>query len=103
MRRILLIAALPALLLPTAAAAHVSTPGDGTLTVKQANAFLIRLNVKGGIIGRCDQCTLTVIDPNPDDQIEEVVTGAERTRPVTDSVTVYSGKFIKYRYLGGNF
>lgn len=102
MRRILLIGALLALVLPTAATGRSRAPGDGALTVKDAFGK-ITMNVRGGVIGHCDQCTLTVRDPNPDDKFEEVVTGADRRRDIDNFVTVYGGKDVKFRYIGGKF
>ncbi len=102
MRRILVQLALLALVLPAAAAAGVNAPDDGTLTVKNADG-LITIGARGGVIGRFDSGQLWVRDPNPDDQFEEVVTGAEKKVVKDDFVTVYTGKNVRFRYLGGFF
>jgi hypothetical protein len=44
-----------------------------------------------------------VRDPNPDDELEAIVTGADSKRLVNDFITVYSGKNIRFRFIGGRF
>ena len=72
------------------------------MTLKDASGKVV-IQAKGGVIGRFDQGSLIVRDPNPDDELEAVVTGADKTRPVDDFVTVYSGKNIRFRFIGGRF
>ena len=102
-RRLLLTAALILLLVPAAASARTSAPGDGTLVVKDGNVGLITIQAKGGVIGRFDQGILKIRDPNPDDDIDAVVTGAESSHQVTENLTRYSGKNIRFRFIGGHF
>jgi hypothetical protein len=102
-RRLLLTPALLALAVPAVAVAHVGAPGDGTLIVKNGSGKVVIAARNGGVIGRFEQGTLKVRDPNPEDEVEEVVTGAEKTRDVDDFVTVYSGKNIRFRFIGGPF
>ena len=102
MRRLLLIPALLALTLPALAGARPTAPGDGTLTLKNASGKVV-IQARGGVIGRFDQGALTVRDPNPDDELEAIVTGAASKRLVNDFVTVYSGKNIRFRFIGGRF
>jgi opacity protein-like surface antigen len=101
-RRILITCALIALALPAAAAAHVNAPDDGTLTIKNADG-MITIAARGGVIGRFDSGQLWVRDPNPDDQYEEAVTGAEKKTVKDEFVTVYTGKNVRFRYIGGSF
>ena len=102
MRRLLLIPALIALALPAFAFAYVDAVGDGAVIVRDASGRVV-IQAKGGVIGRFDQGALVVRDPNPDDELEAVVTGAAKTRTVDDFVTVYSGKNIRFRFIGGRF
>ena len=102
MRRLLLIPALIALASPAVAGAYTRAAGDGAMTLKDASGKVV-IQAKGGVIGRFDQGALIVRDPNPDDELEAVVTGADKTRPVDDFVTVYSGKNIRFRFIGGRF
>lgn len=102
MRRLLLIPALLALSLPAIAGAHTRAPGDGAMTLKDASGKVV-IQARGGVIGAFDQGSLIVRDPNPGDELEAAVTGADKTKPVDDFVTVYSGKNIRFRFIGGRF
>ena len=102
MRRVLVTFGVLALAVPAAAGARLNAPGDGTLTVKNADG-LVQVNARGGVIGRFDSGQLWVRDPNPDDQFEEVVTGADKTTRKNEFVTIYTGKNVRFRYLGGFF
>ena len=102
MRRVFVVLCMLALAVPAAAGARVNAPGEGTLTVKGADG-LISIAARGGVIGRFDQGQLWVRDPNPDDQFEEIVTGADKRTVKNEFVTIYTGKNIRFRYLGGFF
>jgi hypothetical protein len=101
-RRLLLLSALIALVVPAIAGARTDAPGDGALTLKDASGKVV-IQAKGGVIGRFDEGAVIVRDPNPDDELEAVVTGADKTKSVDDFVTVYSGKNIRFRFIGGRF
>jgi hypothetical protein len=101
-RQLLIIPALVALALPAVAGAHTNAAGDGAMTLKDASGKVV-IQAKGGVIGRFDQGALIVRDPKPEDEMEAVVTGADKTTPVDDFVTVYSGKNIRFRFIGGRF
>jgi hypothetical protein len=77
-------------------------PGDGSLGVRNA-AAVITISARGGVIGHFTDGVLTVKDFNPDDNVNEVVTGAEKTRDVSPFVTKYWGKDVRFRYIGGKF
>jgi len=77
-------------------------PGDGSLAVHNA-AAVISISARGGVIGHFTEGVLTVRDFNPDDNISEVVTGAEKTRVVNEFVTKYWGHDVRFRYIGGRF
>jgi hypothetical protein len=94
--------ALFALAVPGAALAQTRAPGEGTLLVKDGIGK-ITIVAKGGVIGRFADGTLTVRDPNPDDNLNEVVTGAEHMDFVNEHLTKYWGKDIRFRYIGGKF
>ena len=91
-----------ALALPGAAVAHTRAPGDGSVVVKDGIGK-VTIVARGGVIGHLGVGVLTVRDPNPDDNIGEIVTGAERTHEVNDYVTKYWGKDVRFRYIGGKF
>jgi hypothetical protein len=96
------ICALVAFAVPSAALAHPDAPGDGTLLVK-GGVGKITINAKGGVIGHFGEGVLTVRDPNPNDNITEVVTGADGKHDVNEFVTKYWGTDIRFRYIGGKF
>jgi len=101
-RRLLLLPVLLALVLPAIAVARVGAPGDGTLSVKNGSGKSV-MQAKGGVIGGFDEGKLIVRDPNPEDELEEVVTGADKAKDIDDFVTVYTGKNIRFRFIGGRF
>ena len=91
-----------ALALPGAASARTGAPGDGTLLVKSANGRIV-VAAKGGLIGRCDKCVITIKDPNPDDGSGPIVSGAEATHDINDTTTRWSGTNVRFRIIGGRF
>ena len=103
MRRVTIIAAVLALVVPSVAAARTSAPGDGTLVLKDANAALVTIQAKGGVVGRFDQGSLLIKDPNPGDDFDPVVTGADKTHAINDFWTRYSGKDVRFRFIGSRF
>ena len=102
MRRLLFIPALIALVAPTLAGARPVAVGDGALILKNASGKVV-IQAKGGVIGRFDEGALIIRDPNPDDEVEAVVTGAGQKKALDDFVTVYTGKNIRFRFIGGRF
>jgi hypothetical protein len=83
-------------LLVTAAVAAAGPPAeDGTMTVRAGSgAMLVR--VKGSIIGRLGQGTLTVTDSI--DGATIIVRGADRPpRAINGRTTVYRGRGIRFR------
>ena len=104
MRRIFITCGLISLLaVPAVAGGAVRATGDGTLDVKDGYG-VVQVRAKGGVIGRLYVGTLTVRDPIPDDNVQEVVTGYDNVpQHLNDFVTVYTGKNIRFRFIGGNF
>jgi hypothetical protein len=101
-RKLAFICALSALALPGAASGYGRASGDGTLLIKDGIGK-VTVSAKGGVIGHLGEGVLTIRDPNPDDDISELVTGAERAHAVNDLVTKYWGKDVRFRYIGGRF
>jgi hypothetical protein len=102
MRRLLAMLSLAILVLPAAAYAAATAPGDGTLVVRDANGK-ITVSGKGLIFGRFDEGTLTIVDYNPDDAIEPQVNGAERKIPLDDGKWQYKGDNVRFRFFGGRY
>jgi hypothetical protein len=82
------------------AAARSNGPNDGTLTVKNADGRVIISGFKGAVIGRFDKGQVTIKDPNPNDGIGPIVTGADLTQNLNDKTTRYSGSNIRFRMIG---
>jgi hypothetical protein len=101
-RNLTFICALFAFALPGAALARPGASGDGTLLIKDG-VGKVTVNAKGGVIGHLGEGVLTVRDPNPGDNINEVVTGSEGMHEVNALVTKYWGKDVRFRYIGGKF
>lgn len=96
--RLILLAAAAVLSLAITALASAQRPGpveDGTLSVRDGRAT-IQLRIKGGLIGRFARGKLTVTD-SLSDSATVVVRGADKTTPVNERTTVYSGTNIRFR------
>jgi hypothetical protein len=77
--------------------------GDGVLELRTVNASSLYISgLRGTLWGQLDHGRLTVTDPiDGDGQI--LVSGAEKTRPLGENVTVYSGTDIHFRVTGGRY
>jgi hypothetical protein len=101
--RILLALFASALLgLPGLAWAASSAADDGTLSVKNADGVIFVV-ARGTIIGACDQCRVSIVDPSPDDGFPAVVSGAENHKDVSETHDIYSGSDVRFRIVGGLF
>lgn len=102
MRRLVVFVTLLVLATPFAAAASVRAPGDGTLSVKNLDGR-ITVVAKGAVIGRCDQCTLT-LDDWKNDEITPVVLGAKGVDLDDDGAKErFTGKDLRWKVIGGSF
>lgn len=105
MRPIAVVSLLVALLVPAAAYAARTAPGDGTLSVRNGEG-IINLNVRGVIIGRFDSGQLSVDVPKDGDCDALDVWGASRTRESVDELGVvfrchFIGRNVRFRFVGG--
>ena len=101
--RILLALFASALLgLPALAWAASSAADDGTLSVNNADGVILVV-ARGTIIGACDKCRVSIVDPSPDDGAPPVVDGAESHKDVSDTHDLYSGTDVRFRLVGGLF
>jgi hypothetical protein len=100
MRRLLLTLLVTLFCVPAAFAGGSAT-GDGALSVLNASGTITVIG-KGTIYGQLDKGTITVTDPDPTEGTMQVV-GATRTRPIGGHVTVYTGKNITFREVGGRY
>ena len=99
MRPILLLFLLSSLLLPATALATPNAPGDGTLTVKHGSG-IVKLSIRGAVIGRFDDGRLVVRDPVDGDGGGVSCWGAE-TKHLIDTTTVCAGTDVRFRMVGG--
>lgn len=104
MRRLVVLVTVLALAAPFAAAASVRAPGDGTLSVESLNGF-IEIRAKGGVIGRCDQCNLLLVERLGTEEIDPIVSGAERRIDVDDDGNNerFIGTNLRWKLFGGSF
>jgi hypothetical protein len=102
MRTLLVVFASALLGLPALAWAASSAADDGTLSVKNADGVIFVV-ARGTIIGACDQCRVSIVDPSPDDGFPAVVSGAENHKDVSETHDIYSGSDVRFRIVGGLF
>lgn len=102
MRQLTVLVGVLALAVAAAAAAATGSPGDGTLSVRDARAS-ITLDINGSVIGRFDRGTMTVVDPVESDGVGPRVKGAERVRLLNAATTTYSGTYVRFRLIGGHY
>lgn len=81
MRRTVVFVTLLVLATPFAASAGVRAPGDGTLSVRDLEGTIsVTIWSKGGVIGRCDRCTLFLDERVRDgEELLPVVAGTRRS------------------------
>lgn len=108
MRRIVVPVTLLVLALPIAADAAPRTPGDGTLSVRDLDGYVM-VSARGGVIGRCDRCSLFLDERGRADEIVPVVSGAKGVDTDFDDTmerwsNVISGKpELRWKVIGGSF
>jgi hypothetical protein len=103
MRRLLPLALLAlALALPAGAAARPSGSNDGTLSVKDARG-IITIQARGGVIGSFVKGSVTINDPVDGDGTGPIVTGDEWSKDKSETATVWGGRGVRFRIIGGWF
>ena len=106
MRRLLVLSAfaIVAVLvaLPAASTARERATGPGTLSVRDGYGSVV-IVAQGSVIGRFTSGRLILNDPRDDDGGEPRVRGAEQRRALSATKTVYRGRNVRFRLLGGRF
>ena len=103
MRRLLTFAVLGlARALPAGAAARLRGPTDGTLSVKDARG-VVTIQGRGGVIGSFNKGSVLINDPVDGDGTGPIVTGDEWSNEKTDTATVWGGRGVRFRIIGGSF
>jgi hypothetical protein len=85
-----------------AALAAARAAGDGVLELRSVDGAVVVTGSSGTLWGQMDRGRLVVTDPLPGDG-NVLVSGFEKTRSVSDSVTVYIGKDLHFRVTGGRY
>ena len=101
MRKLLLIL-LVALTAPAAALAVPSDKGNGSLAIESANG-VIQLTAKGTVLGQIADGQLVITDWNPLDGNDPQVSGADRSVNRGEGITLYKGKGIRFKFVGGRY
>jgi hypothetical protein len=102
MRSFLAVFASAAFALPGLAWATTRALDDGTLSVRNGDGVIF-VSARGTVIGTCDQCRVSIVDPSPDDGPPPVVSGYEGHRDISDTRDLWSGKDVRFRMVGGFF
>ena len=102
MRTLLAVVASAALALPALAWATSGAADDGTLSVRNGDGVVF-VAARGTIIGACNKCRVSIVDPSPDDVAPPVVDGAETHKDLSDTHDLYSGTDVQFRLVGGFF
>jgi hypothetical protein len=104
MNRLLLIAALVALLLPSLGAATTRSTGDGTLSVRDGRG-VFTMNARGGVIGSFVRGKAIIVDPIDDDGTGPIISlsSDDLKRERGDTTTIVTGTKVRFRLIGGTF
>jgi hypothetical protein len=102
MRNLLVVFASAALALPGLAWTATRAVDDGTLSVRNGDGVVF-VSATGTLIGACDECRVSIVDPSSDDGPPPVVTGFEDRKGISDSHTLWSGTNVRFRMVGGFF
>jgi hypothetical protein len=90
--------ALPAL----GSAALMRSTGDGTLSVEDGQGRIV-IDARGGVIGRFDRGSVTILDRTPEDAFEAKVWGATREVELGLDRERHFGPGVRFRLIGGSF
>jgi hypothetical protein len=104
MRRLLVPLLLLATAVPAAAYAARTAPGpDGTLAVRDGRGK-VQMTVKGSLIGRLANGSITIEELAPDDETEPVVRGYRTFKwGRNGNVRTYTGKNVRFRLIGSRY
>jgi hypothetical protein len=100
MRRALFSCAIAALCLPGAALGWPRADNDGTLVVRNGTG-VVSIVARGTLIGSCDNCSVTIVDPIPGDGAAPVVNDWDLRELLTDVRTRWTGTDMRFRSVGG--
>ena len=98
----------PLLLLATAVPAaafaeRVGPAADGTLAVRDGRGK-VQMTIKGSLIGRLANGSITIEELAPDDETEPVVRGYKTFKwGRNGNLRTYTGKNVRFRLIGGRY
>jgi hypothetical protein len=104
MKRLLLLAALVALLSPSLGAAGSRNSGDGTLSVRDGRG-MFWVNARGGVIGSFARGKVIIVDPIDEDGTGPIISlsSDDLKRERGDTTTIVTGTKVRFRLIGGTF
>src|SRR5579884_1761898 len=103
MRRLALILLATVAVVPTAAIAARTAPGDGVFELRSVNGLVV-LTAKGVLWGQMDRGVMKITDLDPLVGQPPFVSGAAHTRATDDpNTTVYTGSNVHFRLTGGRY
>jgi hypothetical protein len=102
MKRLLPIAALAALLLPSPGTATTRGMNDGTLSVQDGRGKFT-ISARGGVIGSFAKGKVIITDPIDGDGTGPIVNGDDWHRERDAATDVYGGNKVRFRLIGGAF
>jgi hypothetical protein len=104
MRKLILLACLCAVAATSASAARGVDPEAGTLSLERGKGTVI-LDVRGNVLGRLTNGSITVTDRTPNDAYAATVTGKRMVvqRRLGPNKIFVRGQGLRYRMLGGSY
>jgi hypothetical protein len=102
MRRLLVIFGVLALVVPAASVAGRQDPGDGTFSLRGGHG-IFTVSARGAVIGSFARGKVIITDLVDGDGSEPIVTGDDWQKERSDTTTVYGGKGVRFRFIGGTF
>jgi hypothetical protein len=102
MKRLLPIAALVALLLPSLGSATTRSMSDGTLSIRDGRGKFT-INARGGVIGSFARGRVIITDPVDGDGTGPIVSGDDWHHERNGTTDVYGDTRVRFRLIGGSF
>jgi hypothetical protein len=104
MRKLVLLVCLSAVLATPALAARGADPNAGSLSIERGRGA-VTLDVRGNVLGRLTNGTITVTDKTPNDAYVATVTGRRviAQRRMSPTKVFVRGVGLRFRMLGGSY
>jgi hypothetical protein len=104
MRKLILLVCLSAIMATPAWAVRGADPEAGSLSIERGKGT-VTLDVRGNVLGRLTNGSITVTDKTPNDAYFATVTGRKvlMQRRLSPTKTVVRGLGLRFRMLGGSY